>query len=133
MAWGEQERKSVKRVQVENRQTKRRLVGVSLGYPLYDEVRRASETEPGKLAAFVREVFRCGWRVYQREGSLKALKTLETSAATGPVTSKRISAERCAMLAAALNLILERGNSAIIEAVERYLIDKAGRFGDLRK
>ena len=107
------------------------LVGVFLGYPLYDEVATAAHTEPVRgMAAFVLEVFRCGWRVYRGVGSLKELKALEQSAAPAMVTSKRISAERCAMLAEALNLIVQRGNSAIIEAVERYLIDKAGKFGE---
>jgi len=113
---------------------KRPLVGVWLGYPLYDEVTAAMRKEPRlSKAAFVMELVRCGWRLYQREPSLKALKAQGEDAPALRVTSKRISAERCAMLAEALNLILERGDSAIIEAVERYLIDKAGKYGGPQK
>ena len=112
---------------------KRPMVGVSLGYPLYDEVKRACDEEPVKLAAFVLELVRYGWRGYRRVGSLKALKAeCDVMPTISRVTSKRISEERCAILAEALNVILERGNSAIIEAVERYLIDKAGRYGGPR-
>ena len=129
MSWREEPRRTTTRTVKEKPQVKRPVVGLWLSYPLYDEVRRASEDEPVKLSAFVLEIFRYGWRVYQRVGSLKELKALETSAAPARIASKRISAERCAMMAEALNLIVERGNSAIIEAVERYLIDKAGKFG----
>ena len=129
MIMRDRESKQRTRVLTSEAQVKRPVVGLWLSYPLYDEVRRASEDEPVKLSAFVLEIFRYGWRVYQRVGSLKELKALETSAAPARIASKRISAERCAMMAEALNLIVERGNSAIIEAVERYLIDKAGKFG----
>lgn len=65
MQWQEEPKRRTKVEQKEVR-VRRPLVGVSLGYPLYDEVRRASDDEPVKMAAFVLEVFRCGWRVYHR-------------------------------------------------------------------
>ena len=123
----------MRRLVEEKAQVKRPLVGVYLGYPLYDEIAAAVETEPVKMSGFVMELVCYGWSAYQRVGSLKELKAMEHGAAETKLTSKRISAERCALLAEALNMILERGNSAIIEAVERYLIDKAGKFGEPRK
>jgi hypothetical protein len=77
---------------VEEARAKRPQVGVNLGYPLYDEVQAAAAEEPVKLSAFVLEVFRYGFRVYQQTGSLKTLKAME-SAGTMPAASKRVSAE----------------------------------------
>ena len=127
--------RSKKRILLKHKvRVKRPLVGVFLGHPLYGEIEAAARTEPVRgISAFVMELVRYGWRAYREVGSLKDLKAPENSAAVGNVMSKRISAERCAMLTEALNLILERGNSAIIEAVERYLIDKAGKYGDSQK
>jgi len=126
--------KPKKQVLIKETTLKKPSVSVFLGYPLYDEVAAVVPSEPVRgMSAFVMEVFRYGWNAYRVIGSLKELKALESWPAGCAITSQRISAERCALLAEALNLILQRGNSAIIEAVERYLIDKAGRFGDPRK
>lgn len=89
-------------------QVKRPMVGVSLGYPLFEDMKIAAGEEPvNGMAAFVLELARYGWNAYRRVGSLKELKAMEHGAAETKLTSKRISAERCAMLAAALNMILD--------------------------
>ena len=113
--------------------TKRPMVGVSLGYPFYDEVKRACDDEPVKLAAFVLEVFRCGWRSYQRVGSLKALKALDKIAASASVASKKYSAETCEELATMINLILERAPSTVVKKMTEKLSEWASTYSDSQK
>ena len=107
--------------------TKRAMVGISLGYPLYDEVTAAAAEEPVRgMAAFVLEVFKYGWRAYRELGSLKALKRA-APISPGP---KRISEETYAEMIEALHIILERAPSAVLEELAGYLTARAGKYGE---
>ena len=78
------------------------------------------------------EVFRYGWNAYREIGSLKALKAGEPPRV--PTSrSKRVSEETCAMLAEAVDIILQRAPSAVIEEMTEYLTARAGKYGEPKK
>ena len=113
---------------------KRPLVGVSLGYPLYDEMLRAAETEPVRgIGAFALELVRYGWRVYRTMGSLKALKGAEPESAEEESAPKRVSQELYEELKTAMRIILEHAPSTVIEEMTSYLTSRAGKFAGPKK
>lgn len=109
-------------------------INVRLGRELYEEAAAAASAEPlDSMAAFVREVFRCGWRVYQREGSLKRLKALDKIAASANITSKKYSAETCEQLATMVNLILQFAPSTVVKKMTEKLSEWASSYSDSQK
>jgi len=71
-------------------------------------------------------IWEVAWANYQRSGSLQSY----AEGRRGPKRSKRVSEELQDQLYTALETILERAPSALIEEVARKLTQWAGRFGN---
>ena len=106
----------------------RPTVGVYLGYPLYDEALASARSEPVHgISAFAREIFRYGFTIYKRVGSLKELKTLAATADPS-ARPRRISPETWDHVLTALRIILDQAPSAVIEDVVHQLTVRAGKY-----
>lgn len=66
-------------------------------------------------------------RNFPHTGTLRRIRGLAVP--EGAITGARISQETRDQLIAALELILERAPSPIIEDMARYLTDRAGKYG----
>ena len=106
-------------------------VPLSFRIPLsqLEEIEEAVRQEVRKHRTDVVElVWEWAWKEYKRSGSLRALMQ-------GTRTrkySRRVSEELQDQLYTALETILERAPSTVIEDVARVLTARAGKYGDAR-
>jgi Arc/MetJ-type ribon-helix-helix transcriptional regulator len=104
-------------------------VPLSFRIPLsqLQEIEAAVQSEVRKHRTDVVElVWDWAWKEYKRSGSLRAL--LQGTRARK--YSRRVSEELQDQLYTALETILERAPSAVIEDVARLLTARAGKYGD---
>ncbi len=92
-----------------------------------EEIDRAVERERRKRRSDLLEaIWNIAWTSYQRSGSLQAY----AEARRGTKRSRRVSEELQDQLYTALETILERAPSAVIEEVARKLTQWAGKYGE---
>jgi Arc/MetJ-type ribon-helix-helix transcriptional regulator len=92
-----------------------------------EQIDRAVVRERRKRRSDLLEaIWEVAWTNYQRSGSLESY----TQARRGTKRTRRVSEELQDQLYTALETILERAPSALIEEVARKLTHWAGRFGD---
>jgi hypothetical protein len=92
-----------------------------------EEIERATKKEVRKYRTeLIEMIWEWAWKEYKRAGSLRDL--LEGTRARK--YSRRVSEELQDQLYTALETILNRAPSAVIEDVARSLTARAGRYGD---
>jgi len=92
-----------------------------------EEIDRAVERERRKRRSDLLEtIWNIAWTNYQRSGSLQAY----VEARRGTKRARRVSEELQDQLYTALETILERAPSAVIEEVARKLTQWAGKYGE---
>jgi hypothetical protein len=92
-----------------------------------EEIERAARKEVRKYRTELIElIWEWAWKEYRRSGSLRDL--LEGTRARR--YSRRVSEELQDQLYTALETILDRAPSAVIEDVARLLTARAGKYGD---
>ncbi len=92
-----------------------------------EEIDRAVERERRKRRSDLLEtIWNIAWTNYQRSGSLQAY----AEARRGTKRARRVSEELQDQLYTALETILERAPSAVIEEVARKLTQWAGKYGE---
>jgi hypothetical protein len=92
-----------------------------------EEIERATKKEVRKYRTeLIEMIWEWAWKEYKRAGSLRDL--LEGTRARK--YSRRVSEELQDELYTALETILNRAPSAVIEDVARSLTARAGRYGD---
>lgn len=92
-----------------------------------EEIDRAVLRERRKRRSDLLEaIWQVAWAGYQRSGSLEAFAHARRS----PRRTKRVSEELQDQLYTALETILERAPSAVIEEAARKLTHWAGKYGD---
>jgi hypothetical protein len=91
------------------------------------EIDRAAVKERRKRRSDLLEaIWNIAWTNYQRSGSLQAY----AESRRGTKRTRRVSEELQDQLYTALETILERAPSAVIEEVARKLTQWAGRYGE---
>jgi hypothetical protein len=91
------------------------------------EIERATKKEVRKYRTeLIEMIWMWAWKEYKRAGSLRDL--LEGTRARK--YSRRVSEELQDQLYTALETILDRAPSAVIEDVARLLTARAGKYGD---
>jgi hypothetical protein len=106
-------------------------VPLSFRIPLsqLEEIEKAVQTEVRRYRTDVVEIiWEWAWREYKRAGSLQAL----LQGTRSHKHSRRVSEELQDQLYTALQTILERAPSAVIEDVARSLTTRAGKYGESR-
>lgn len=106
-------------------------VPLSFRIPLkqLEEIEEAVKREVRKYRTdLVEIVWAWAWREYKRAGSLQAL----LQGARKPRYSRRVSEELQDQLYTALETILERAPSTVIEDVARSLTTRAGKYGEVK-
>jgi len=94
---------------------------------LLEEIERATKSEFRKYRTeLIETIWNWAWQEYKRAGSLRDLR--EGSRARK--YSRRVSEELQDQLYTALETILNRAPSAVIEDVARSLTARAGKYGD---
>lgn len=94
-----------------------------------EEIDRAAARERRKRRSDLLEtIWSIAWTNYQRSGSLQAFAEGRRSAKR----TKRVSEELQDQLYTALETILERAPSTVIEEVARKLTHWAGKYGDAK-
>ena len=92
-----------------------------------EEIERATKKEVRKYRTeLIEMIWEWAWKEYKRAGSLRDL--LEGTRARK--YSRRVSEELQDQLYTALETILNRAPSAVIEDVARSLTARAGKYGD---
>jgi hypothetical protein len=92
-----------------------------------EEIDRAVTRERRKRRSDLLEaIWNIAWANYQRSGSLQAY----AEARRGAKRTRRVSEELQDQLYTALETILERAPSAVIEEVARKLTQWAGKYGE---
>jgi Arc/MetJ-type ribon-helix-helix transcriptional regulator len=94
-----------------------------------DELDAAAEREYRDRSEMARFLIEWALARYRRAGSLKALHDVDSHAATS-AKSGRISEQARMELLTALETILERAPSAVIEDIARTLTQRAGKYGE---
>ncbi|HYK40296.1 MAG TPA: hypothetical protein VEU98_09720, partial [Candidatus Eremiobacteraceae bacterium] len=96
-------------------------------YSQVEDIDRAAERERRKRRSDLLEaIWNIAWTSYQRAGSLEAYAEGRRST----TRTKRVSEELQDQLYTALETILDRAPSAVIEEVARKLTHWAGKYGD---
>lgn len=94
-----------------------------------EQIERATKKEIRKYRTeLIEMIWEWAWKEYERAGSLRDLR----EGTRAPKYSRRVSEELQDQLYTALQTILNRAPSAVIEDVARSLTARAGKYGDER-